>query len=164
MTRVIYDNYTISDKGVVTNIVTNKVLKVDNNQRYSRIRLFNKEKKPKKFLVHRLVADAFLPRVEGKNIINHIDGNYYNNEVTNLEWCTQKENVQHSWANGLSKMTDERKAKLSNKVGQYTLEGNLVKVWSSTQEAGASGYTQSSISLVCNGKRNKHKGFIWKFV
>lgn len=46
--------------------------------------------------VHRLVADAFLPVVVGKYVINHIDGNKMNNSVMNLEWCTQSENVQHA--------------------------------------------------------------------
>ena len=163
MTKIVYDNYTISDKGVITSVKTGKELKVDNNQRYSRIRLFNKDKVAKKFLVHRLVAESFLPKEEDKNIVNHKDGNYYNNDVSNLEWVTQQENVRHSWDNGLSKMTEEKKAKLSKEVAQYTLDRELVKIWSSTQEARASGFTQSSISLVCNGKRNKHKGFIWKW-
>ena len=46
--------------------------------------------------MHRLVADAFLPVVIGKDVINHVDGNKMNNSVTNLEWCTQSENVKHA--------------------------------------------------------------------
>src|SRR5690606_13076082 len=43
--------------------------------------------KERTWLVHRLVAKAFIPRVEGKNYINHIDGNRLNNHADNLEWC-----------------------------------------------------------------------------
>ena len=53
--------------------------------------------------VHRLVAKAFIPRIKGKNIINHKDGNPKNNHVDNLEWCTQSENMQHAYDVGLMK-------------------------------------------------------------
>jgi hypothetical protein len=163
MLIVISDKYEISTGGVITNIKTGKIIKHDNSQRYSRVRLFNDNKVGKKFLVHRLVAESFLPKICGKNIVNHIDGDYYNNDVSNLEWVTQQENVRHAWDNGLAVMTQEKKDKLSKKVIQLTLDGDFVKEWKSTKEAGANGYTQSSVSQACNGIRKKHKGFIWKW-
>ena len=60
-----------------------------------------KNKMPKTFLVHQLVANAFIKQVEGKEYINHIDGNRLNNHVENLEWCTHEENNRHAFKNGL---------------------------------------------------------------
>lgn len=57
----------------------------------------------KSFLVHRLVALAFISPLKEKPFINHIDGNPLNNLVSNLEWCTQKENVIHGFETGLTK-------------------------------------------------------------
>lgn len=51
--------------------------------------------------IHRLVALAFIERVEGKNYVNHIDGDGLNNHVSNLEWCTHKENIRHAINTGL---------------------------------------------------------------
>lgn len=52
--------------------------------------------KKKHIYVHRAVAELFIPKVQGKDFVNHIDYDRGNNAVENLEWCTQKENAQHS--------------------------------------------------------------------
>lgn len=70
------------------------------NGRDVRISLW-KDGKVRDFLVHRLVAYAFIPTIKGKNCVNHIDGNPKNNRVENLEWCTYKENQKHAFENDL---------------------------------------------------------------
>ena len=77
-------------------VLKQKVSK-DHNHRVS----LYKNKQEKTWLVHRLVAIAFLPKITGKDYVNHIDGNRYNNSVSNLEWCNHTENNNHAFDNGL---------------------------------------------------------------
>ena len=72
-----------------------------------------KDGKEQTWLVHRLVAFAFIPTVLNKNSINHIDGSRLNNNVSNLEWCDHKENNNHAFDNDL--MTSHIKVVLVNK-------------------------------------------------
>lgn len=60
-----------------------------NTSGYLRVNLY-KDSKVKKFYIHRLVAQAFIPNNFGFEVVNHKDGNKLNNCVSNLEWCTQK--------------------------------------------------------------------------
>lgn len=59
--------------------------------------------RPKSVMVHRLVAMAWLPKVDGADEVNHLDGHKHNNIATNLEWCTRSENQLHAWRIGLNK-------------------------------------------------------------
>ena len=80
------------------------------NGRDIRVSLW-KDGKVKDWLVHRLVAYAFIPNTDkNKNSINHIDGNPRNNHVENLEWCNHKENNNHAFESGL--MTTNNKTTL----------------------------------------------------
>lgn len=84
------------------------------NGRDVRVSLW-KDGKHKDFLVHRLVAFAFIPVVKGKEYINHIDGNPKNNNVENLEWCNHLENNRHAFETGL--MHTNMAVKLINHLG-----------------------------------------------
>lgn len=71
------------------------------------------------FKVHRLVALHFIVQAEGKDQVNHIDGDKLNNAVVNLEWCNNKENRIHAVNSGLVKLGEKSKnSKLTNKQVQ----------------------------------------------
>ena len=77
------------------------VLHPYDNCGYGMVTLSREDKSRAKFLVHRLVAIAFIPNPENKPHINHKDGVKKNNAVSNLEWCTIAENNRHGFLTGL---------------------------------------------------------------
>jgi hypothetical protein len=78
-----------------------RILKPGSNMGYPRVNLC-KDKKVSVKLVHRLVAEAFLPNADNKKEVNHIDGVKSNACVDNLEWVTSSENSKHAFRTGLS--------------------------------------------------------------
>ena len=93
-----YPNYEVSITGSVRNVNTKRILKqkivgIDGNKYYA-IDLWKKNN-GKMFKIHRLVAKAFLPNVENKECVDHVDNNKLNNTISNLRWCDLSEN-QHN--------------------------------------------------------------------
>ena len=97
------DRYLISDSGnIISKKYKGKYLKpYINNNGYKSVTITNGIKY-KNCRIHKLVALTFIPNPENKPWINHKDGNKLNNHVSNLEWCTPKENVIHALQTGLS--------------------------------------------------------------
>lgn len=102
--------YKVSDKGRVASLHPHnckderfQIIHQHKVRGYPRVELYRGVGR-RKYLVHILVANAFIPKIEGKNEINHIDGNKLNNSVGNLEWCTRSENMKHAYDSGLVSM------------------------------------------------------------
>lgn len=94
--------YLCSNIGQIKNIRTNKLLSQYKN-RYCNVTL-SKDKVHIPMGVHRIVAMTFLENLNNKPYVNHKDGNRYNNNVSNLEWVTAKENSEHAISTGLHKI------------------------------------------------------------
>jgi HNH endonuclease/NUMOD4 motif len=98
------DNYEISNLGNVRNATTKKLLSFwYDKDGYSRVTIQLMGKR-KNYGVHRLVALAFLPNIDNKPTVNHNDANKKNNNVSNLEWATHQEQVDHLDDNNLRSM------------------------------------------------------------
>jgi len=76
--------------------------------------------------VHRLVAEAFILNINNKPQVNHIDCDKENNDVNNLEWCTNSENHIHATKNGLNKLHLHRVAYSGEENGRSLLNKEQV--------------------------------------
>lgn len=104
-------NYQVDIEGNVYNTRTgHKKRLIKQRSGYFYVELF-KNNKAKRYLVHRLVAKAFIPNPENKPQVNHKDGNKTNNHVSNLEWVTNSENQLHAFSMGLQ---SDRKGENNN--------------------------------------------------
>lgn len=124
----------------------------------------SKNGKLKTRTIHRLVAETFIDNPCKYKVINHIDCNKTNNNVNNLEWCTQKHNVRESFKNGLQKAPKGKESTSSKKVRQYDLEGNFIKEWDCTMDIQRNlGISNQLISKCCLGKQRNSNGYIWRY-
>lgn len=97
-----FDNYLCSEEGEIYSLLTNKIMKTHSDKDgYQQLRMTITKGKTVTVKAHRLIAQTFLPNPENKPQVNHKDGNKMNNAVSNLEWCTNKENQKHAIKTGL---------------------------------------------------------------
>jgi len=164
-----FENYQISNLGNVKNN-KGKILKGWVTRGYHYVSLLNNGIK-KKYRVHRLVAKAFIDNPDDLPCINHKDENKLNNCVDNLEWCTQKENLDKYFAprRPVGYKTKITKPKISNyhnckKVLQYDLNNNFIQMWNSTMDIERQLHICSgNISLCCRGIKPTAGGYIWRY-
>lgn len=120
----------------------------------------NKEQKYKSFRVHRLICMAFHENPENKPFVNHKDLDKSNNHESNLEWVTNKENINHY----ITTTTIARKNSRSKIVYQYDLQGNFVNKYDTIVEASkATNVSQACISCCCVMKSKTAGGFVFSY-
>jgi hypothetical protein len=147
-----YPNYFVTKEGKVINVKTNKILKPSfNTCGYQQVTLHNRIKS-KNIVIHRLVANAFIPNFENKPQVNHIDGIKSNNSVSNLEWCTSSENVKHAYKIGLSKISDKNIKATKLAHSKIVLDNNTGIFYDSLTEAAIIfGISKSILCRYLNG-------------
>lgn len=156
-----YPNYMVSNMGRVKSLNYNrtgeeKIMKgIKNNRGYLYVQLY-KEGKQKNYLIHRLVASAFIPNPGNLSEINHINEDKTNNQFTNLEWCNRIYNLNYGTHN-------ERMAKSKYKpVLQFSKTDEFIKKWDSVSEASrVLGINQGDISSCLKGKYKSAGNYVW---
>lgn len=120
---------------------------------YMQVKLY-KNGIEKHHLIHRLVAEAFIPNKAALPQVNHKDENKANNLYTNLEWCTAKENSSYG----------TRPQRLQTRVVMYTTDGEKIREFESMRDAAKfAGCNYTSIVHCCKGDVKTAKGYIWKY-
>ena len=150
--------YSISDNGEIFGHKRKKLVKQRINKfGYNTIKLC-KNSKLYYFMIHRLVAETFIPNPNNLPQVNHIDGNKQNNCVDNLEWCTQSYNMKHAYKLGLEKPK-------CKKVYQFDINKKLIREHNSIKNANISmGLSKRSNSIIYHCKNGKpYKGYLWSF-
>ncbi len=143
MTSKIYsDRYTISiDGSIFSNLRNIDIKQKPDKNGYISVGLMVAKNSRKWKLVHRLVAEEFIPNPLGKPQVNHIDGNKSNNHVSNLEWCTSSENELHAHSTGLKNFKLTKRQNMTPIV-QYTKDGILVKEWDAYMDVVRAGFNK----------------------
>ena len=183
----------VTESGVVYNENGRLLNQTTDKLGYKRVARRDYENKPHTFLVHRLVAQAFLGDIEGKQV-HHVDRNPSNNHVSNLQIKDQHEHdKEHKWkypekakcvicGNDFYPYETKRKdPKVCSKecwlkymkqvagararpVNQYDKNGNFIKKWDMIREAAIEiGGFESNITKCCRGDIKSYKGYKWEY-
>ena len=117
----------------------------------------------KSCLVHRIVAEAFLPNPDNKSIVHHKDHNHQNNNIVNLVWLTHEEHAAEHPERYEAANEAARKA-CSKHINQFTKDGLFVRTWYSAMDIERElGYSNQNIIACCKVKRKTAYGYIWKY-
>lgn len=143
-----------------------KILKPHKCGKYLSVHL-SKNGNAKWKTIHRLVAQAFIEKVNGCNIVNHLDNNTHNNMATNLEWTTYKGNMQHSTKQNSMhyKPNNLKKAQETRKRAVIGKKDNKGYYFSSITEARKKLKIGNHISECCNKVYGYKKcgGYEWRY-
>lgn len=157
-----------------TRTLKEKVLTPCISKKYYQV-VLTKNHKEKTYLLHRLVAEAFIPNPENKPEVNHINANVNDNSVNNLEWNTRLENMQHAVKNNLLNVKKGKKHYMYHKYGkehrnskeiiQLTIDNKIIKKWDSLADVERNLNIKASNICKCLKKERETAGnYKWKYI
>lgn len=154
--------YQVSNLGNIKSLIKNKLLnpiKLKNGYLY--VNLY-KNGIPKRYYIHRLVAETYIPNPDNLDQINHKNEIKTDNRVENLEWCTIKYNMNYGTLK--KRMIETKTKQCGKKISQYDLRGNYIKTWDSIHEIErVLKIPHQNIIRCCKGKVKTAGNYIWKY-
>ena len=157
-------NYSVSNLGRVRNDITGKIRKPTkcggyngNGGVYLCVGLSGSLNGQKLFTIHRLVATAFIPNPDQKTDVNHIDGDKFNNVVSNLEWVSHKQNMDHA------REVLHRKIMPPKKVVRVEDGQVFNDIHEAAKACGLKSFTSISHCLIGGRYRKTAAGYHWKY-
>lgn len=161
-----YEDYEISDTGLVrslkrggTRVLSPGKLRAG----YLMVQLC-REGKCKSMLVHRLVAEAFIPNPLGLETVNHKNELKTDNRVSNLEWMSVTDNCRYGTRDLRIALACRNRPDVSKEVIQLDQQGNVVNRFPSIHEAARRvGISDGNIHSACCGKRKTAGGYSWRY-
>lgn len=160
-------NYLVSNSGRIRRVGSNRDKAVQTKDGYLITQIYmNGDREHVR--IHRAVAEEFIPNPDNKPEVNHIDGNKLNNDVSNLEWVTKKENCRHAWDNGLVKPSYSMRGKKNPNAGRKGKPFRIIEtgeVFNTLQECeDAIGGNNRHINDCLRGRQRSHRGYHFEYV
>lgn len=150
------DLYEVSTMGRLRSLKSGKMIgSYVNKQGYS-VCSISVNGKTKGFRIHRLVASAFIPKIKGKHLVNHINSIRHDNRLENLEWCTNRENCLHGINLKKTLGTPYHSSKLTEEMVEEILK--IGKTAARIKIAEKFNVNPSNITLILNGETWRHVG------
>lgn len=149
-----FKNFIVSTYGEVRRISDDYLMKPRTASGYY-VTSLTYNNKTLNITIHRLVATIFIPNPHNLPYVDHIDGNKFNNHVSNLRWVTQRENTQSYYKMNIKK----------NPIYQYDMNKKLIKKWNSLCDIleRYTTYKRDVIRNNLNGNRKSAYGYIWVY-